>query len=108
MDYRCPVCRTDIVQRRLTQTVLVRLEVQCPRCKSVIRHNVHRIESAVVLLNFAALVVLAVFAYLFHSKTLMLIAVGAAIMGAVALPLLEHTVLRTWPRYVPLEPGPKP
>lgn len=108
MDYRCPVCRNNVVPRRLTQTVMVKLEVQCPSCKSVIRHNVHRVETAIVLLNFAVIVVLAVFAYWFQSRNLVIVAVGAAMTGAAALPLLEHTYLRTWPRYLPPAQSPEP
>ncbi len=102
MDYRCPVCRANIAKRRLSQTAMVKLEVQCPHCGSVVRHNVHRAETVIVMLNFAAIAVLAAFAYWFQSRDLVLVAVGAAIVGASALPLLEHTYLRNWPRYVPM------
>lgn len=108
MDYRCPVCRMKIAKRRLSQTVMVKLEVQCPHCNSVVRHNVHRAESIIVMLNFAAIVVLAAFAYWFQSRELVIVAVGAALVGASALPLLEHTYLRNWPRYAPLAAGPEP
>lgn len=105
MDHRCPVCRKVIVKRGLSQTVMIKLEIQCPHCKKVVAYNVHRAESAVVLFNFAVIVVLAVFAYSFQSRGLVVVAVGAAIVGAAALPLLERTYLRTWPRYVTIDPG---
>lgn len=108
MDYRCPVCRANIAKRRLSQTVMVKLEIECPHCHSVVRHNVHRIETIVVMLNFAAIVVLAAFAWWFQSRNLVLVAVGAAIVGASALPLLEHTYLRTWPRYGSIVQSPEP
>ncbi len=101
MDYRCPVCRANIPKRRLSQTVMVKLEIQCPHCQNVVRHNIHRAESIIVMLNFAALVVLAAFAYWFQSQDLVIVAVGVAIVGASALPLIEHTYLRNWPRYLP-------
>ncbi|MGP1680594.1 MAG: hypothetical protein ACTS6J_26005 [Burkholderiales bacterium] len=87
---------------------MVKLEVECPHCNSVVRHNVHRVETIIVMLNFAAIVVLAAFAYWFQSKGLVLVAVGAAMTGAAALPLLEHTYLRTWPRYVSIVQSPEP
>src|SRR3989304_334894 len=100
MDYRCPVCRMNIAKRRLSQTVMLGLEIECPHCKSVVRHNIPRAESIIVLLNFAAIVALAVLAYRFQSKDLVLLALGAAMAGAAALAPLERTYLRTWPRYL--------
>ena len=91
MDYRCPVCRENIAKRRLSQTVMLGLEIECPRCNSVVRHNIHRAETIIVLLNFAVILVLAVFAYWFQSRGLVLVAVGAALVGAAASPLLERT-----------------
>jgi len=108
MDYRCPVCRENIAKRRLSQTVMLGLEIECPRCNSVVRHNIHRAETIIVLLNFAVILVLAVFAYWFQSRGLVLVAVGAALVGAAASPLLERTYLRTWPRYASIVQRPKP
>lgn len=107
MDYRCPVCRQVIAKRRLSQTVMVKLEIECPHCKSVVRNNIHRIESFVVMLNFAALIVLAALAYWLDSRNLVIVAVGVAMVGAAAMPLLEHTYLRNWPRYTEIGSGPK-
>ena len=100
MDYRCPVCRADLGKRKLSQTIAPRMAIECSRCKSVIHLNVHRAETIIVLLNFAVIVALAAFAYWFQSRGMVLVAVGAALVGASALPLLERTYLRTWPRYV--------
>ena len=83
------------------------MEIDCSHCKSTIRLNVHRAEVIIVLLNFAAIVALAVLAYRFQSKDLVLLALGAAMAGAAALPLIEHTYLRTWPRYLAAIPDPK-
>ena len=108
MDYRCPVCRENIAKRRLSQTVMLKLEIECPRCNSVVRHNIHRAETIIVLLDFAAIIVLAAFAYWFQSRGMVLVAVGAALVGASALPLLERTYLRTWPRYATTVQSPNP
>ena len=108
MDYRCPVCGTNLAKRRITQAVVVRMEMECSHCKSVIRLNVHRSEEIVVLLSFGTIVALAAFAYLFQSQSLVITALGAAMLGALALPLLEQTYLRTWPRYAPSVRRPNP
>jgi DNA-directed RNA polymerase subunit RPC12/RpoP len=99
MDYRCPDCGANLGKRKLTQAVVARMEIDCSHCKSVIRLNVHRAEAILVLLDFGAIVVLAAFAYWFQSQSLALAAFGAAMVGALALPVLEQTYLRTWPRY---------
>jgi hypothetical protein len=79
------------------------MDIECPHCKSAIRLNVHRAEEIVVLLSFGTIVVLAAFAYGFRSQGLVITALGAAMLGALALPLLEKTYLRHWPRYAPKE-----
>jgi hypothetical protein len=75
------------------------MEIECSHCKSGIRLNVHRVEEIVVLLSFGTVAALAAFAYWFQSRGLVLTALGAAMLGALALPLLEQTYLRSWPRY---------
>ena len=99
MDYRCPVCRVNLGTRRLSQAVVTRMEIDCSHCKSKIRLEVHWAEEIVVLLSFGTVAVLAGFAYWFQSQGLVLTALGAAMAGALALPLLERTWLRNWPRY---------
>ena len=99
MDYRCPVCRANLGTRRLSQAVVTRMDIDCSHCKSTIHLNVHRAEEIIVLLGFGAIVVFAGCAYWFESQGLALCAFGAAMAGALALPLLERTYLRTWPRY---------
>ena len=100
MDYRCPLCGTKQTKTKFGQSMVAGMEIECSHCHRVLRLNVHPIESVVVMLNFAAIVVLAAFAYWFQSRGLVLIAVGAAIVGASAMPALERTYLRSWPRYV--------
>ena len=101
MDYRCPVCGENLGRRKLTQAVVTQMETECSGCKSSISLNVHWVEEIVVLLSCGAIVVLAAFAYWFQSQGLVITALGAAMLGALALPLLEKTYLRTWPRYAP-------
>jgi hypothetical protein len=101
MDYRCPVCGANLGRRKLTQAVVAKMDAECSGCKSEIRLNVHWVEEIVVLLSFGTIVVLAGFAYWFQSQGLVIAALGAAMLGALALPLLENTYLRTWPRYAP-------
>ena len=52
------------------------------------------------MFGFGTVTTLAAFAYWLQNQSLVLFAFGAAMGGALALPLLEHTYLRTWPRYV--------
>lgn len=54
------------------------------------------------MLSFAALVVLAVLAYWLRSQNLVLLVFAAAMIGALASPLIERVFLRSWPRYAPL------
>ena len=63
MDYRCPACRADLGKRRLSQSIVAKMSTQCSHCNSVIHLNVHPLETVVVMLNFAVIVVLAAFAW---------------------------------------------
>lgn len=102
MDYRCPVCGENLAKRRLSQAVVARMEIECSHCKSTIRHNVHRSEVIALALGFGTFATLTALAYWLQSQTLMVLAFGAGMAGALALPLLEHTYLRRWPRYAPM------
>lgn len=108
MDYRCPVCTADLGKRRFGQAIMIKMTTQCSHCNSVLHLNVHRSETIVVAINFAVIVVLAAFAYWFQSRDLVLVAVGAAMAGAAALPLLERSYLRSWPRYASIIGSPDP
>ena len=100
MDYRCPACRADLGKRhKLSQAIVARMETDCPHCKRTIRLNVHRAETIIVLLNFGMIVVLGTLAYWFQSQGLVVLVAGAVMLGTLALPLLERTYLRAWPRY---------
>ena len=108
MDYRCPVCRANLAKRRLTQAIVVRMEIECSNCNSRIQHNFHRAEVFVVVSGFGTFAALAALAYRLQSQSLMLYAFGAAMVSALALPLLERACLRTWPRYVSIIQSPNP
>ena len=79
-----------------------------PIAKAVVRHNIHRVETSIVLRNFAAIIGLAALAYWLQSKDLVIVAVGAATLGALALPVIERTYLRHWPRYACIAGKTKP
>jgi len=85
MDYRCPVCPADLGKRRLGQAILIKMAIECSHCKSVLYLNVHRVETIIVVINFAAIVVLAAFAYWFESKGMVRAAFDAAGLRALAV-----------------------
>jgi hypothetical protein len=103
MDYRCPACTADLGKRKLTQAIVARMETDCSHCGRTIRLNIHRAEVVIVLLNFGTIVVLGASAWWFQSDRLALALFGAVMLGALALPLLERTYLRKWPRYASLQ-----
>lgn len=107
MDYHCPVCRVKLTKRKFSHAVVARMEIECSHCRNTIRHNFHRAEVVVIYLSFGVFVVAAAFAYRLQSQGLMLVALGAAMAGALALPLLERTWLRSWPRYAAIAKGPQ-
>ena len=100
MDYRCPLCGHDLASRRVLNAVMASMESDCARCKGRIKLNVHRAETFLVVGSFAAMVALAMLAYQRQSAGFALLAFAAAMLGALAVPLLERTYLRSWPRYV--------
>jgi len=105
MDHRCPVCRADLGARKLSQAIVARMEMDCPQCSGRIRLRLHRAEVIVVLVIFGALAVLGGLAYWYRSEALVLFTVGTLLAGSLALPLLERTWLRTWPRYEAIAPS---
>jgi len=107
MDYRCPVCGANLERRKLSQAIVAHMEIDCSYCKSRIRTNVHRAEVIIVLLNFATVIALATSAYWSQSQGLLVGALGAAVVGAGALPVLERTYLRAWPRYASIVKSPE-
>lgn len=101
MDYCCPLCKADLKKRKLSHAIMTRMEFDCSHCKGAIRLNVHRAEVVVAMLNFGIIIVLGGFAYWFQSQGLLLVTIAAAMLGTLALPVLERTYLGKWPRYAP-------
>ena len=87
--------------------MVARMEIDCPHCKQRIRLNVHPAEVVIALFDFAIVIALAALAYGYRSQGLVLAALGAAMAGALALPLLQKTWLRSWPRYARLAGAPQ-
>jgi predicted Zn finger-like uncharacterized protein len=99
MDYRCPVCGVDLPRRKLSHAIVARMEIDCPHCKTRIRLNVHQVEVAATVVHFGAILAFCVVAYLQMGQGLFLLTLAAAGAGALVVPLLDRTWLRTWPRY---------
>lgn len=97
----------DLRQRKLSQAIVARMEIDCPHCVQRIRLNVHPAEVVIALCDFAIVIALAALAYGYRSQGLVLAALGAAMAGALALPLLQKTWLRSWPRYARLAGAPE-
>jgi DNA-directed RNA polymerase subunit RPC12/RpoP len=107
MDYRCPLCGTNLAKRKLSQAIVARPQIDCSHCNRNIRLNVHPAEEIAVLAGFGGFVALAAVAYSTQSQALGLAAFAVAMLTALALPLLEKTYLRAWPRYVAPEETPR-
>ena len=105
MDNRCPLCRADVGKRGFGHAVIARMEIDCPHCRKTVRLNVHKAETIVVALIFVTIMGVAALAYWRPSQGLVVFALGAALVASLALPLLERTYLRHWPRYVAMDPG---
>ena len=104
MDYRCPLCRADLGSRKLVHALVAQMESDCSVCRGRLRMNIHQAEMAVVLASFAAILVVGLLAWSLQSHALGLLLFGLAMVGAAAVPLLENTWLKRWPRYVPATP----
>jgi hypothetical protein len=100
VDYRCPHCGHDLKSRRIVHALVAAMESECSRCKRRIKLNIHPAETLLVLVCFAAMALLGTLAYRLQSERLALLTFVAAMAGAAAVPLLERTLLRRWPRYV--------
>jgi hypothetical protein len=106
VDYRCPLCRNHLGKRKLSHAVVARMEMDCPQCKGRIRLNLHRSEIIIVVFLFAIFITLAIVAHKLQSQGLLLFAFGAAMAGALILPVLERVYLKNWPRYAPKAQSP--
>lgn len=99
MDYRCPVCRADLGRRKYSQAVIARMEIDCSHCNQTIHLHVHPVEAAVSYGAFGIALALAGAAYWLQSQTLLVLAIGAVMLPAAVLPIVERVWLRDWPRY---------
>ena len=107
MDYRCPACGTNLGKRRWGETIVARMEIECPHCKNVIRLNVHRAEEILAPMVLGTIILLSILGYWLQSRALMIAAFGAALAGALAFPVLERIILRSWRRYASNDRRPK-
>jgi hypothetical protein len=80
--------------------VVASMNSDCAKCKGRIKLNVHPAETLLVVVSFAAMVAFGALAYWRRSEGLALLVFASAMAGAAAVPLLERTYLRRWPRYV--------
>lgn len=104
MNHRCPLCGKDLASRKLAQSVVARMDLECPQCHGALSVNVHPAETALVLGSVGGAVALAALAYAAQRPGLLLAALAVGSGGAAALYALERTRLRDWPRYVPRPP----
>jgi len=104
MDHRCPHCERDLARRRLSQPIIARMEIECRYCKRRLKVNVHRAEEALIFATLGGFLLCAGLGYVLDRQGLYAAAFVVALLGAGALPLTERVWLRTWPRYVPMDP----
>lgn len=105
MDNRCPNCGKDLGSRKRVNAIVARMEIDCLHCKSRIQLNVHPLELKVVFFSFGSFIALGALAYALQSNALAVLALAIGVAGTVALPVLERTRLREWPRYIPVGRG---
>jgi DNA-directed RNA polymerase subunit RPC12/RpoP/uncharacterized membrane protein len=104
MDNRCPLCGKDLGTRKLANSIVARMDVECPHCAGQLSMNVHRAETGLVLASVGGCVALAALAYALRSQSLLLAALACAMAAAAAVYFLERVWLRAWPRYLPRAP----
>jgi len=107
MDYRCPLCGTNLAKRKLSQAIIARMQIDCSHCGRKIHLNVHPAEQIAVLTGFGVFVALVAAAYKLQSEALGVAAFGFALLATLVQPVLEKTYLRAWPRYVDPEQAPR-
>lgn len=100
MDNRCPLCGKDLGRKRLAYAVIARIDMECPHCRRGLSMNLHRGETAIVILGTGSAVVLLVLSLYTRSQALLLAALGVGAAAAGAELALERFWLRRWPRYV--------
>jgi len=106
MDYRCPQCGADLRRKKLSHSVVARMDLDCPHCRARLRMNLHRSETTTVIAAAGVAMPLAILALSLHSGALLFAALGVAVAGAAAVNWVERAWLRAWPRYVTRPPAP--
>lgn len=101
MDNRCPLCGKDLGRKKLAYAVVARMDLECPHCRRALSMNLHRGETALVILGTGGALVLLVLSLTTRSQALLLAALGVGAAAAGAESALERFWLRRWPRYVP-------
>lgn len=104
MDTRCPLCGKDLGTRKLANSIVARMNLECPHCAGQLSMNVHRAETALVLASVGGCLALAALAYALRSQPLLLAALTCGVAAAAAMVFLERVWLRAWPRYLPRAP----
>ncbi len=105
MDYRCPACGENLKKRKLSQSIIAKMELDCPKCMERLELNIHGIESASLIGGFALFVVLGLLAYRAQSEALFFAAALGGGSGLAIMQVLDRTWLKGWPRYVLKRPG---
>ena len=100
MDYRCPLCSENLGTRKLANSVVTKMEVDCPKCKGRLKLNVHSVESAAIILYFVGFVGLVALGYLLDRRGLLVSGIVVGLAGWIGMHALERTYLKTWRRYV--------
>ena len=91
----------DLAHRKLAQSIIAKMEIDCPGCMQRLEMNVHPVETGAMLLYCVGFVLPVIFGYVLERRDLMGAGVGIGIAGAAAIYLIERTYLRGWPRYRP-------
>jgi hypothetical protein len=107
MDNRCPLCGKDLGRKKLAYAVMVRMELDCPHCAGALRRNVHRGETAIVLVGSGGALALLLVSLHTRSQALLLAGLGVGAASVLAEFALERVWLRRWPRYVPRRAPPR-
>lgn len=100
MDYACPACGENLKRRKLSQSIIAKMEIDCPKCMARLQLNLHGVESAALIGSFATFVALGLLAYRTQSQALFFIAAVGGASGLAITQVLERTWLKGWPRYV--------
>ena len=106
MNHHCPQCGRDLGRKKLSHSIVARMNLECPHCRAPLSLNLHPGETTTVIAATCIAVPLALLSLALHDRVLLAWALGAAMAGALAVFVLERTWLRAWPRYALRRPAP--